>query len=300
MTILTEQPWEAGPPAAQDHDGAPIFWCVNAGACWTGNDRLGAWQVLTAGAAQHHAAPASPPRRRLPARILVGLALAVAAVSLAACQAAATAPARPAPSRSAALPRYVIRDPYAAVNKRLTAEQRRVARQYVKGLCAGKNPAPAALRPATLARVCHDWGFKVAPSRARTTANSAAPVILCAAGVSPACFAYQDTNTTGGGCIQDFLLLDHNGSPIWWVNDCGGMWVGNDKNGVTGASVFDQAIYMSVPDGVHGALTIDGSPLTAADVRYLLSVEPLLTVNDVKFLVCVNKGGTVAACRNGG
>lgn len=104
------------------------------------------------------------------------------------------------------------------------------------------------------------------------TPARAAAVTQCDTGVSPACAGWQDTNTTST-VYQDLELLDHNGAPIWWCNNAGGCWTGNDKLGVTGASVFDEVIYMVSPDGVHGALVIDGKMLTARDIRMLHRME---------------------------
>ena len=109
----------------------------------------------------------------------------------------------------------------------------------------------------------------------------AAAVQQCPAGVSPACAGWQDTN--GKTLVQDLVLTDHNGAPVWWINDAGGMWVGNDRLGVTGKSVYDHAAYLAVPDGIHGQVVIGGRVLTAAGIRL---------VN------CLLAGGTVRSCRH--
>jgi hypothetical protein len=117
---------------------------------------------------------------------------------------------------------------------------------------------------------------------ATPSANASAP-IACPPNVSPACISWQDTNTTTP--VQDIELFDHNGSPIWWVNNTGGMWVGNDKLGITGASVFDQAAYLWSPDGTNGALVLSGQTLTASDISMLHSMERAkVTFSDLVWL----------------
>lgn len=109
------------------------------------------------------------------------------------------------------------------------------------------------------------------PARAIATTATAGTITPCPPDVTPACAGWQDTNAAT--VVQDLLLTDHNGAPIWWCNNAGGCWVGNDRLGVTGASVFDQAIYMSTTDGVHGQLVIGGHALTEQDLRFLLCLE---------------------------
>lgn len=121
------------------------------------------------------------------------------------------------------------------------------------------------------------------PAAAARPAPAGVPVLQCPPGQSPACAAWQDQNS--GQVVQDLLLQDRNGAPVWWVNNAGGMWVGNDRLGVTGASVFDQAAYLSTSDGSHGVLVVDGQELTG---------------NDISFVICLNRGGSLASCRNGG
>jgi hypothetical protein len=105
--------------------------------------------------------------------------------------------------------------------------------------------------------------------------------VTCPAG-NP-CVAWHDSGR--GGLQQDIILYDHQGAPIWWCNNAGGCWAGNDRLGVTGASPFDDAAYLTTSDGVHGELVIDGQKLDGKDIA---------------FLVCLNKGGTLAGCENGG
>lgn len=113
-------------------------------------------------------------------------------------------------------------------------------------------------------------------------AASAAAPVLCPIGST--CVTWQDQDSAR--VQQDLLLEDRNGSPVWWCNNAGGCWVGDDKLGVTGASVYDNAAYLAVSsNGVNGKLVIDGVTLDARDIA---------------FLVCLNKGGTLAACKNGG
>jgi hypothetical protein len=114
-------------------------------------------------------------------------------------------------------------------------------------------------------------------TRARAAAAST-PVTKCAVGAT--CVTWQDTNTTGGQ--QDIELLDHLGSPIFWCNNSGGCWVGNDRLGVTGSSVFNSAAYLSTTNGTNGELVIDGHVLTGPDIQ---------------FVNCINAGGgTTATC----
>jgi hypothetical protein len=122
-----------------------------------------------------------------------------------------------------------------------------------------------------------------APARAGTGARAQAaaastPVTNCPVGQP--CVIWQDTNATGGQ--QDIELFDHLGNPIFWCNNTGGCWVGNDRLGVTGSSVFNLAAYLSTTNGTNGELVIEGHILTAPDI---------------KFVNCLNKaGGTVATC----
>ncbi len=109
-------------------------------------------------------------------------------------------------------------------------------------------------------------------------ASASTPVTKCPVGAT--CVTWQDTNTTG--VQQDIELLDHAGSPIFWCNKSGGCWVGNDRLGVTGSSVFNLAAYLSTTNGTNGELVIDGQVLTGPDI---------------KFVTCLNEGGTLAACR---
>lgn len=106
------------------------------------------------------------------------------------------------------------------------------------------------------------------PSRA---AIVQAPTVRCPAGVSPACASWQDTNTRK--VVQDLELFDHNKAPIWWCNNAGGCWVGSDRMGVTGKSVFDNAAYLFAPDGVHGVLVLDGKTLTSKLVLFLACLD---------------------------
>lgn len=105
------------------------------------------------------------------------------------------------------------------------------------------------------------------PRAAARPAPPGVPVIRCVPDQSPACAAWQDTSTSQ--VVQDLELFDRNGAPIWWCNNAGGCWVGNDKMGVTGASVFDLAAYLSTTDGTHGELVIDGQVLTGKDIAWI-------------------------------
>lgn len=112
----------------------------------------------------------------------------------------------------------------------------------------------------------HSAGADLPARAARPAAGVTAT--QCPAGQSPACAAWQDTNTSGP-VVQDLLLLDHNGSPIYWCNNAGGCWVGNDRMGVTGSSVTDQAAYLSTTNGTNGELVIDGQVITAKDIEWI-------------------------------
>jgi hypothetical protein len=109
-------------------------------------------------------------------------------------------------------------------------------------------------------------------------ASASTPVTKCPVGAT--CVTWQDTNTTG--TQQDIELNDHLGSPIVRCNNSGGCWVGNDRLGVTGSSVFNLAVYLSTTNGTNGELVIDGQVLTGSDIA---------------FVTCLNEGGTIAACR---
>jgi hypothetical protein len=109
-------------------------------------------------------------------------------------------------------------------------------------------------------------------------AAASTPVTNCPVGQP--CVIWQDTNTTGGQ--QDIELFDHLGNPIFWCNNTGGRWVGNDRLGVTGSSVFNLAAYLSTTNGTNGELVIDGQVLTGPDIQ---------------FVNCLNQGGSIAACR---
>ena len=109
-------------------------------------------------------------------------------------------------------------------------------------------------------------------------ASASTPVTKCPVGQP--CVIWQDTNTTGGQ--QDIELIDHLGSPIFWCDNTGGCWVRNDKLGVTGSSVFNLAAYLSTTNGTNGELVLDGQVLTGSDI---------------KFVNCLDGGGTIAACR---
>ena len=118
-----------------------------------------------------------------------------------------------------------------------------------------------------------------AGTRARGQAEAAStPVTNCPVGQP--CVIWEDTNTTGGQ--QDIELFDHLGNPIFWCNNTGGCWVGNDRLGVTGSSVFNLAAYLSTTNGTNGELVIDGHVLTGPDIA---------------FVNCLNGGGgSVASC----
>jgi len=109
-------------------------------------------------------------------------------------------------------------------------------------------------------------------------ASASTPVTKCPVGAT--CVTWQDTNTTG--TQQDIELNDHLGNPIFWCNNLGGCWVGNDRLGVTGSSVFNLAAYLSTTNGTNGELVIDGQVLTGPDIT---------------FVDCLNEGGALASCR---
>ena len=110
-------------------------------------------------------------------------------------------------------------------------------------------------------------------------AAASTPVTKCPVGAT--CVTWQDTNTTG--TQQDIELNDHLGNPIFWCNNNGGCWVGNDRLGVTGSSVFNLAAYLSTTNGTNGQLVIDGKSLTAPDVT---------------FINCLLGGGSLSGCHN--
>lgn len=110
-------------------------------------------------------------------------------------------------------------------------------------------------------------------------ASASTPVTKCPVGAT--CVTWQDTNTTG--VQQDIQLNDHLGNPIFWCNNSVDCWVGNDRLGVTGSSVFNLAAYLSTTNGTNGELVIDGQVLTGPDIA---------------FVNCLNAaGGTLASCR---
>lgn len=110
-------------------------------------------------------------------------------------------------------------------------------------------------------------------------ASASTPVTKCPVGAT--CVTWHDTNTTG--VQQDIQLNDHLGNPIFWCNNSHDCWVGNDRLGVTGSSVFNLAAYLSTTNGTNGELVIDGQVLTGPDIA---------------FVNCLNAaGGTLAACR---
>lgn len=110
-------------------------------------------------------------------------------------------------------------------------------------------------------------------------ASASTPVTKCPVGAT--CVTWQDTNTTG--VQQDIELNDHLSNPIFWCNNSGGCWVGNDRLGVTGSSVFNLAAYLSTTNGTNGELVIDGQVLTGPDIA---------------FVNCLNAGGTLSGCRS--
>jgi hypothetical protein len=110
-------------------------------------------------------------------------------------------------------------------------------------------------------------------------ASASTPVTKCPVGAT--CVTWQDTNATG--VQQDIQLNDHLGNPIFWCNNSDDCWVGNDRLGVTGSSVFNLAAYLSTTNGTNGELVIDGQVLTGPDIAF---------VNCLKAA-----GGTLAACR---
>jgi hypothetical protein len=92
----------------------------------------------------------------------------------------------------------------------------------------------------------------------------------CPVDVSP-CVAWQDTSASR--VVQDFELLDRNGAPVFWCNNTGGCWVGNDRLGVTGSSVFDEGAYLTVLPGGKGALVLGRQVLTGQDIARLHALE---------------------------
>jgi hypothetical protein len=109
-------------------------------------------------------------------------------------------------------------------------------------------------------------------------ASTPTPMTRCPVGAT--CVSWQDTNATG--VQQDIELFDHLSNPIFWCNNSGGCWVGNDRLGVTGSSVFNLAAYLSTTNGTNGELVIDGQALTGPDIQ---------------FVTCLNEGGSISACR---
>ena len=97
----------------------------------------------------------------------------------------------------------------------------------------------------------------------------------------PVPVVWQDQNTTT--CAPDLTLLDHNAAPIWWVLNCGGMWVGDDKLGITGPDVTSQIVYLTPAGG--GEVVVNGQTLTAGDIRMLHRLEAAhLTSADLRAL----------------
>lgn len=102
--------------------------------------------------------------------------------------------------------------------------------------------------------------------------RAAAPVtVQCAAGTSPACASWQDMNSSK--VVQDLELTDHTGAPIWWCLNAGGCWVGNDRLGVTGSSVYNEAAYLAVRNGRFGELVLGRQVLTSRSIRFLICLQ---------------------------
>ncbi len=131
----------------------------------------------------------------------------------------------------------------------------------------------AAVACAAVAVVAASW--MAAPVSAATPT----PVTRCPVGAT--CVTWQDTNTST--VQQDIELLNHGGDPVFWCNNAGGCWVGNDKVGVTGSNTATIAAYLSTTNGTNGQLVIDGKALTGSDIG---------------FITCLNGGGSLSSCRN--
>jgi hypothetical protein len=110
-------------------------------------------------------------------------------------------------------------------------------------------------------------------------ASAATPVTHCPVGAT--CVTWQDTNSST--VQQDIELLNHAGDPVFWVNNAGGAWVGNDKFGVTGSKTSTMAAYLSTTNGTNGQLVIDGKSLNGSAVG---------------FINCLKGGGSLSSCRN--
>jgi hypothetical protein len=109
--------------------------------------------------------------------------------------------------------------------------------------------------------------------------SAATPVTPCPVGAT--CVTWQDTNSST--VQQDIELFNHAGDPVFWVNNAGGAWVGNDKFGVTGSNTSTLAAYLSTTNGTNGQLVIDGKSLTGPGIG---------------FINCLNGGGSLSSCRN--
>jgi hypothetical protein len=119
----------------------------------------------------------------------------------------------------------------------------------------------------------------VAVSFMSAPVSAATPVTHCPVGAT--CVTWEDTNSST--VQQDIELLNHVGDPVFWCNNAGGCWVGNDKFGVTGSNTSTKAAYLSTTNGTNGQLVIDGKSLTGSGIG---------------FINCLKGGGSLSGCRS--
>lgn len=168
------------------------------------------------------------------------------------------------------------------------AQQNRIVRQTVRSMCRHPDTRLAALHgisPATLRRICHEWGFRLEwPKPCPVTGAGSYQSCVQVPASPDAAVGEEITAGSGNDPGTPWMVTDPSGAPMAWVN-LYGLYSGGDGGKMPGglvcvtygtttvvACLTPQGTLQLRPAGPDGP---DGRVVTlrARDIRFLHRLE---------------------------